>query len=352
MARSRPRMLAVLCVVLSFGPAMLAARYLVPIPAALELEVVDATFGERLGGRALAASDEVRGWRREGAVVTAGGRQLVRLLPIPSGRLRLSLEAEGFRPAALMLELSPLEHRRASLGLESLSGRLRITVLDAKSGEPVASSRLVPPGEPSADGPGRVLLLPEGTHTLKARATGYCDGELEVRLAAGQDLEVKLPLSPELTEDEAARAVLDWAENPRDLDAHVLLENTPTAVRKPHVYFSHKKGTTVSGEVFAELDVDYVHSEGFETTTLSSRVKGTYRYFVHLFAGEGTLGTSEATVRISTRGCKQKTYRVPTDCEGRFWNVVDIKVDDTIDILERRECSADPPRRWKIRKDP
>lgn len=350
MARSRPVTITALLLVLMLGLGPLVVHFFVPAPAALELELHDATFGDHLAGKSVKVVDDAYGRKRTAQVEVVDNREIVQFLPLPSGPLHLRVETDGFQPVSLPIELPPLGKRRASLDLESLSGRLHVTVVDATTLEAIPTAVLSPSGEPRSDEFGQTLLLPAGVHRLNAQAAGYCQGEQEVRITAGQELEIQLPISPELTSIEAARAVLDWAENPRDLDAHILLETTEVEVPKPHVYFSHKKGTTATGETYAELDVDYVHSEGFETMTLSSRVPGTYRYFVHLYAGEGTLGTSGATVRVSTRGCKQKTYRVPSDCIGRFWNVVDIRVGETVDILERRECSDEPPRRWMSRK--
>ena len=346
MNRSRNLIVTALWLLLICGLVPVTAPFYLPEPAVLEIEFKDGTFGSDLTAGAVALEIATPKGLHRRPLNRLDSEQIGSWDRLIAGPSSLRFDLAGYRPAELEMDLRPLAVNKARIELESTSGRAKVTLADATTGEPIPQARLTVPAEHADLGPEFSLVLPAGRHELKAKAADYCEGEQSIQIETGQELEVRLPLSPHLKPDEGARLVLDWAENPRDLDAHVLLEGSSTPVTKPHVYFGAKRGSTNSEQFFASLDVDHQNSEGFETVTLSSRISGTYRYFVHLYAGEGTLGQSEATVSVSTRGCKKKTYRVPPDCRGQFWSVVDIKIADSVDILERGECSEDPPRRW------
>ena len=355
MARSASFVVGILVLMLFGGIGMVILHFFLPKPAVLELEIRDGSFDEDLLGRSVIFIDPRTGRARRETIASlgpnAGEGFGVRLDRLPSGSTDLRIELEGFRSTEIAPVLSPLTAHRLAVELESTSGLARVTVVDAKSGGAIDRALLTSPREETTAGRELRMILPAGEYRLAARASGFCDGERTLRIESGKESRIELPLSPRLTAAEAARALLDWAENPRDLDAHILIEQPSEPVSKTHVFFGSKRGSTDAGRLYAELDVDHTNSEGFETLTLSQEVRGTYRYFVHLYAGEGTLGASDATVTVATRGCKKKVYAVRTDCRGRFWSVVDIKVDDRVDIIERNECTGDPPRRWKNTKN-
>lgn len=345
MSRSRTAVLGTLWLLLICGLGPVVAPFYLPVPAVLRVEFIDGTFGADLAEEAVTLEVEAPKQFHRRQLSRLDHEQMGTWSRLASGPSRFHFEFEGYRPVNLNLGLQPLAVSQARIELESISGLANVTIVDATTGEPISQAKLTVPAEHAGEGPEHSFALPAGRHELWAEAAGYCKGEQSVQIQTGEELQVSLPLSPHLEPDEAARLVLDWAENPRDLDAHVFLEGAGAPVSKTHVFFLEKEGHTDSGQLYASLDVDHQNSEGFETVTLSS-IQGTYRYFVHLYAGEGTLDLSEATVSVSTRGCKKKTYRVPADCHGRFWSVVDIKIADSVDILERGECSENPPRRW------
>lgn len=322
-------------------------------PATLELVLVDEVFERDLGGTPVLVEDRIRS-RAVGSSAAPGepGRSVVVLERLPSGPQELAVAVEGYRPATLQLDLPPLAVTRRELSLEPTLGRAVIEPIDARSGEPLRRARVVEPAPEDAaatprDGEGFVLLLPAGRHRVAVESPGHCPGEREIELRPGATERLRLPLSPELTAGEAGRVVLDWGPEPRDLDAHALLEATSTPIAKPHVFFAHRRVTGPGDAVLAELDVDHLHSEGLETITLHHGVEGTYRYFVHHYAGSGSLASSEAVVTVSTRGCKRREYRVPPTCTARAWEVVDLTVTATaVDVIERNQCT-DQVTRWR-----
>lgn len=71
-----------------------------------------------------------------------------------------------------------------------------------------------------------------------------------------------------------------------------------------------------------DLDVDDTNSYGPETITLNTTAEEPYYYYVHKYAGNGTLPTSEAKVRVYRGEALIAEYNVPTDLEAaRYWNV-------------------------------
>ncbi|MCH9647693.1 MAG: hypothetical protein K0U98_05595 [Deltaproteobacteria bacterium] len=349
MQRSRWPMLTLLFFLLLLAGAGAAVPFFLPKPAQVELLLKDVSFGQNLGGVSVAVTDLRSGRVISGTPVDEGSLARLVFPRLPSGQVELEVQAEGFRPAPVSFEALPLERRQVEVGLRSMSSRVLVSVVNARTEKPISMVRLVSQeGEEFLTGGPFTLILPAGKHSLQAEASGFCAGSREISLEEGSDVEFSLPLSPVLEVEEAARLVLDWAENPRDLDAHVLLENPGLPTNKRHVYFGKKEGKANSGEIYGRLDVDHTRSEGFETVTLYHRVSGTYRYLVNRYAGTGTLGASQATVAITTRGCKQKIYHVPETCQGPFWSVADLKVDATsVDILERNECISEGPKEWR-----
>lgn len=116
------------------------------------------------------------------------------------------------------------------------------------------------------------------------------------------------------------RITLEWDANPRDEDSHIV-SDSPYSY---HVYYadqSHYAG----GELIANLDHDDVNGYGFETVTLTVDPEGTYYYYVHHYAGTGSLSTSNAIVKVYQGDVMIRQYNVPVDQgTGIYWNVFNI----------------------------
>ncbi|GEM_PF-119606 len=125
-------------------------------------------------------------------------------------------------------------------------------------------------------------------------------------------------LSKTMTALDGVRVVLNWGENPLDLDSHFSFPDN-------HVYFEHKQGTD------ANLDVDDVDSYGPETITLEKKHDGQkYVYAVHDFSdktvsgSKALSGTSQAKVFVYIGQTLVKTYYVPGGQTGTLWVVFGI----------------------------
>jgi hypothetical protein len=115
---------------------------------------------------------------------------------------------------------------------------------------------------------------------------------------------------------------LVWGENPRDLDAHLV---TPSGIE---VYYGNRGSRTEAP--YAGLDLDDTSGYGPENVSLYQVQPGTYKYFVRLFAGSGSLTSSAARVAVvDASGNILLDRRVPTMGTGNYWHVFDI-VNNTI----------------------
>ena len=90
-----------------------------------------------------------------------------------------------------------------------------------------------------------------------------------------------------------------------------------------HVYYANKTAPGIN------LDVDDVTSYGPETVTigLNQVQHGIYTYYVHRYAGTGTLGTSGANVKVYSGSQLVKEFNVPSSVSGIIWNVFRINTE-------------------------
>lgn len=132
------------------------------------------------------------------------------------------------------------------------------------------------------------------------------------------------------------RITLEWAENPRDEDAHIVCESPDDY----HVYYRNKSEYR-DGELIANLDHDDMYGNGFETVTMTVDPEGTYRYYVHHYAGSESLSTSNAIVKVYQGGVLIGVYNVPIDQgTGIYWHVFDIVNGQVVVVNRITDSSA------------
>eukprot|EP00297_Palpitomonas_bilix_P003754 CAMPEP_0113882494 /NCGR_PEP_ID=MMETSP0780_2-20120614/8994_1 /TAXON_ID=652834 /ORGANISM="Palpitomonas bilix" /LENGTH=601 /DNA_ID=CAMNT_0000869531 /DNA_START=687 /DNA_END=2492 /DNA_ORIENTATION=- /assembly_acc=CAM_ASM_000599 len=114
--------------------------------------------------------------------------------------------------------------------------------------------------------------------------------------------------------------VLRWGENPRDLDSHLAWKTEAGESRR--VYFSKK---VYEDEPLLWLDKDVTTGFGPETMTTGCLRPGiTYHYFVHNYAGKGTLSGCRGEVIVTDVYGTCCEVIVPSQGEGDYWHVFDI----------------------------
>ena len=168
-----------------------------------------------------------------------------------------------------------------------------------------------------------VLSLPIGDYTIELIANGYVNDYFDIHVNSNDTEEKSFIISPVVSSGNI-RFVLTWGSVPRDLDGHIY--GKAKNGMDIHVYF----GNPVVGNI-ADLDVDDIHGYGCETITLRD-TEGDYKYFVHRFSSDGSIGTSGAIVKIYTDDGKVKTIAPPANIDPVRWNVFSIKGNKISDI--------------------
>ncbi|WP_196805030.1 carboxypeptidase regulatory-like domain-containing protein [Butyrivibrio sp. VCB2006] len=198
-----------------------------------------------------------------------------------------------------------------ALGVPEADIEVRKGWNNASEGDVLATSK--------TDSNGNYTLgLPLGNYTLSVSKNGFITSLTNIivqrTVTENQDGE----LTPIGSGDDF-RIVLTWGENPRDLDSHVYgpLSNGWYF----HVYY-RDKSCYDDGEEICNLDVDDTTSYGPETITLKAKLSSPYYYYIHRYAGTGTISTSEAVVKVYQKDELIQKFNVPTGLSnGDYWNV-------------------------------
>jgi uncharacterized protein YfaP (DUF2135 family) len=179
--------------------------------------------------------------------------------------------------------------------------------------------------------------LPAGNYTLEASRDGYITGYANIVSGNSETCNNQnVSITSELAEG-TIRIVLTWGENPRDLDSHVV--GTLSNGSRFHVFYADKSKYDGSIEV-CNLDIDDVTSYGPETITLNATTEYPYYYYIHRYAGTGSVATSSAKIRVFKGNKLLRTFYVPTDQgSSDYWNVFAI-VDG--EIIEKNTITSSP----------
>jgi len=108
---------------------------------------------------------------------------------------------------------------------------------------------------------------------------------------------------------------LTWNQDPRDIDAHIwtpLIEGDSW-----HIFFG--RHGFLHTAPYCSLDVDDVTGFGPEHITIARAAPGEYIYAVHHWAGDSTITTSGAVVRVYHYGDLIRTFNVPSGTAGAHW---------------------------------
>lgn len=349
--RSERKALLLLSTMVIAGLGILAIPWFLTPPAYLDLVLRDAAFDSDLTTQRVTVTDDSTGHTRIAAIRKIGNTFIARIGRINSGPSRYTARITGYQPGSARFQAAALQSVQVPVALTPTFGRLEVSTFNAmRAADPVAAtvkdeSRLL------TQEPQRVVTvdLPPGIHKLSAQAAGFCESQREFDIRAGQLTKASFPLSPDLTNDEIARFVLGWHNEPRDLDSHFWKSDTPRFPSATTVYFQNKTGILPNGSTFAHLDVDELYPGAYETLTVRNAAIGDYRYFVHAYQGFGTIGEAGATVQLYTRGCHVQTFTPPPPCAFRIWQVATLHYDgEHVEIAERQVC--EPEGTVQIRK--
>lgn len=168
------------------------------------------------------------------------------------------------------------------------------------------------------DNGGYSVELPLGNYTLRLTKEGFANSSCNIVVQSTRTDNQDGMITPE-TFGDSYLITLTWDANPRDLDSHV--KGTRTDERSFHVYYSDQNEYD-GDELICSLDYDDTHSYGPEHITLTTLTDEPYYYYVHKYAGSGSLATSGAKVTVEQDNVLLAEFNVPTDQgDGNYWNV-------------------------------
>lgn len=175
----------------------------------------------------------------------------------------------------------------------------------------------------------------EGRATVNSTSTNESENLLIIKKSGYSTLIAKCPcdgmtyaLSPVLKDLNSMRIVLNWGQNPLDLDSHLSYKNQ-------HVYWDSKQGQD------ANLDVDDTDSYGPETVTIDKHLDGQYYvYSVHDYSNilkpqSTNLSNSQAKVMVYKGESLIRSYYIPTGRAGNLWTVFRISPEGEIQDINR-----------------
>ncbi len=161
--------------------------------------------------------------------------------------------------------------------------------------------------------------LEEGSYIIAVDLPGYIDNNRQISLVQDEILPHQdMVFSPVLEEDEI-RIILTWGDTPADLEAHLTAPGQ--AGCRYHAYYWNKNIP------MASLNLDDQNSYGPETITITEKITGTYRFYVHNFSslnGNTTnLARSGAEVKVYFKDRDPAVFTVPNGY-GNVWHVFDL----------------------------
>lgn len=160
--------------------------------------------------------------------------------------------------------------------------------------------------------------LPYGNYTVMIQKEGYTNSSFNIVVQNGKTENQDGTITPEINGNDYL-ITLTWDENPRDVDAH--MEGSLSNGRRFHVYFAQKNQSD-QGETICSLDYDDTRSYGPEHITLTANGTAPYYYYLHRYAGDGSLATSGAKVTIEQNNVLIAEFHVPTNLgSADYWNV-------------------------------
>ena len=209
--------------------------------------------------------------------------------------------------------------------VEQQEGLLTLRFFDAQTGNPVdkVTATLENIGTFHSNALGVVRFpVPEkdGTVVVHVTCKGYITTDFSIEILAHTIFYNRFSLSKKMPIGQL-RIVLEWGKRPADIDAHFV---------KAGDYHISYRNMTVSKDGIARLDRDDRDGYGPETITVKSiDDHANYRFYVHDYSNRnhpnaGKLSKSKANIKVYGNDKLLKTFQIPEDTEGDFWQVFTI----------------------------
>lgn len=182
---------------------------------------------------------------------------------------------------------------------------------DTSTEQPIATSTSDSSGNYSLD-------LPLGNYTVVMSKSGFIDSFFNIVVYDANSPNQDGMITPEIAGNQFL-ITLTWGEYPDDLDSHVVgtLSNGSTF----HVYYHHTDEYD-EGINVCNLDYDDTDSYGPEHTTIIGTTEKPYYFYVHRYAGSGSIATSGAKVTVQQGNRIIAQFNAPVDKgNSDYWNV-------------------------------
>jgi len=194
---------------------------------------------------------------------------------------------------------------------------------DSQSGEPISGAdvSIEDIGDYTTDEEGKIRFpnQPDGYLHVKFEKNGYITCKFDVEIVADMIFFNRFSVSQKMDLG-SMRIVLDWAESPADLDAHMVKEGSY------HISF---RDTQVLSDGTGQLDRDDMDGYGPETITITDiDDNANYEFYVHNYTdryaqGSTKLSKSKGTVKVFANNEFLGTIEI-TNGTGTKWSVFKI----------------------------
>jgi hypothetical protein len=212
-------------------------------------------------------------------------------------------------------------HKIAELEMDDI---LSLWFTDADTGLPIEGMVVAIQNAGSvktdADGLAMFPVVDDGEHSFIVQKEGYVMLKDSFTVFEGVIFFNKYSI-PKTLPLKYVKIVLDWGENPADLDLHL---------EKRDIYHISYRDMKKSADGNAWLDRDDTNGYGPETITITEvDTNATYRVYIHDYTNKGNAGSSKlsaskGTVRVYIDNRLANSFAIPQNKSGIKWNVFDI----------------------------
>lgn len=200
-------------------------------------------------------------------------------------------------------------------------GVFSLRFADAEDDKPVQDATIsidnIGTYKTNAEGLVRFPLQADGKYQFSFKKDGYIPADMTFEVVAGMIYFNRFSVS-KLMDLGQIRIVLDWGNNPNDLDLHL------EKVGQYHISYHHK---IVADDGSARLDRDDIDGNGPETITITDvDDNATYNCYVHDFSNRNNpdskkLSKSKARISVYHNNRLEFYLDVPTNKEeGTRWD--------------------------------
>lgn len=216
---------------------------------------------------------------------------------------------------------------------EEENENLTLRFFNALTGDPIEGGKIILGGsyEFESDKEGKIRFpVPDADGLIKVRfeKVNFISSDFTIEVIAGTLFFNRFSVSPALDLKEV-RIVLDWDNDPKDLDAHFIKNNG---------YHLSYRNTKILLDGRGELDRDDMDGYGPETITVRDIDDlGSYTYKVHDFTNRNNVSNrslckSKASVKIYGKGRLLYLFQIPSQKIGTTWEVFKIVDGEFIEV--------------------